>query len=156
ALAPYPLEQRAVLDDLDLGTAEFAVMAALDLAAQLVRHRLLAVADAEHRNAGLVDFLGRERRVLVEHGGGAARENDALGPHREARLLGLLERHDLRIDALLAHAPRDELRHLRAEIDDENLVVHGCGLLGRGSGGVKRAGGRQSRPDSLPPRAGEG
>ena len=29
-----------------------------------------------------------------------------------------------RIDALLAHAPRDQLRHLRAEIDDEDFVVH--------------------------------
>ena len=35
----------------------------------------------------------------------------------------LLERHDLAIDALLAHAPRDQLGHLRAEIDDEDLVV---------------------------------
>src|SRR5262249_16855673 len=28
------------------------------------------------------------------------------------------------IDAVLAHAPRDELRHLGAEIDDEDFVVH--------------------------------
>ena len=40
-------------------------------------------------------------------------------------LLGRLERHDLGIDALLAHAPRDQLRHLAAEIDDEDLVVLG-------------------------------
>ena len=39
--------------DLDLGAAELAVMPALDLAAELLRHRLLAVADAEHRHAGL-------------------------------------------------------------------------------------------------------
>ena len=36
---------------------------------------------------------------------------------------GLLERHDLGIDALLAHAARDQLRHLTAEIDDQNLVM---------------------------------
>ncbi len=41
---------------------------------------------------------------------------------RECRFR-LLKRHDLAIDPLLAHAPRDQLRHLRAEIDDENLVV---------------------------------
>src|SRR5262249_55436194 len=156
ALAPHALEQRAILDDLDLGAAELAVMTALDLAAQLLRHRLLAVADAEHRNAGLVDLLGRERRVLVEHGGGPAREDDALRPHREERLLGLLERHDLRVDALLAHAPRDELRHLRAEIDDENLVVHGCGFVGRGSRGVKRRGWQAISAGFPPPPAGEG
>ena len=53
ALAPHALEQRRVLGDQNLGAAEFAVMAGLDLAAELRRHRLLAVADAEHRNAGL-------------------------------------------------------------------------------------------------------
>ena len=36
---------------------------------------------------------------------------------------GLLEGHDFRIDALLAHAARDQLRHLTAEIDDQNLVM---------------------------------
>ena len=39
------------------------------------------------------------------------------------RLGGLLERHDLGIDPILAHAPGDELGHLGAEIDDEDLVV---------------------------------
>jgi hypothetical protein len=34
-----------------------------------------------------------------------------------------VEGHNLRIDALLAHAPRDELRHLRAEIDDKDFFV---------------------------------
>ena len=45
------------------------------------------------------------------------------GLHSRERRFGLLERHDLAIDALLAHAPRDQLRHLRAEIDDQNFVV---------------------------------
>ena len=46
------------------------------------------------------------------------------------RLRRLVERHDLRIDAGLAHAPRDELRHLAAEIDDEDGGVGGRGGLG--------------------------
>ncbi len=108
---------------LDLGAAEFAMMAGLDLAAELRRHGLLAVADAEHRHAGLVDRQRRQRRVLVEHRSGAAGQNHAFRPHRAERAFGFLERHDLAIDLLLAHAPGDELRHLRAEIDDENLVV---------------------------------
>ena len=40
---------------------------------------------------------------------------------------GLLIGHDLGIDALLAHPPRDQLGHLRAEIDDQDLVVHAAG-----------------------------
>ena len=35
----------------------------------------------------------------------------------------LLKRRDLAIDPLLAHPPGDQLGDLRAEIDDENLVV---------------------------------
>ena len=40
------------------------------------------------------------------------------------RGLRLVERHDLGVDAGLAHAPRDELRHLAAEVDDEDGVGH--------------------------------
>ena len=48
---------------MQFGTAEFAVMAGLDLAAELLRHRLLAVADAEHRHAGVIDRRRRQRRI---------------------------------------------------------------------------------------------
>ena len=127
ALADLPdaFGERRRLRHLDLGAAEFAVMAGLDLAAELLRHGLLAVADAEHRHAGLVDRHRRERRVLVEHGGRPAGEDHPFRLHLAQRGFRLLERHDLAIDPLLAHAPRDELGHLRAEIDDENLVVGG-------------------------------
>ena len=98
-------------------------MAGLDLAAELMRHGLLAVADAEHRQAGLVDRHRGERRVLVEHRGRSAGEDDRLRLHLAQRGFSLLERRDLAIDPLLAHPPGDELGDLRAEIDDENLVV---------------------------------
>ena len=58
--------------DLDLGAAELAVVTALDLAAELLRHRLLAVADAEQRHARLIDRGRGERRILVVHRGRAA------------------------------------------------------------------------------------
>ena len=64
ALAPHPFEQRRILGHRHLGAAELAVVAALDRAAELLRHRLLAVADAEHRHARLVDAGRRQRRVL--------------------------------------------------------------------------------------------
>ena len=44
---------------------------------------------------------------------GLAREH--LGERHRAR-------HDLGVDVRLAHAPRDQLRVLRAEVDDENEV----------------------------------
>ena len=51
------------------------------------------------------------------------REN---GPKRCFRFV---ERHNLGINARLAHAPGDELGHLAAEIDDEDSVLrrHGAG-----------------------------
>ena len=69
ALADLPdaVGQRGGFGHLDLGAAEFAMMAGFDLAAELVRHGLLAVADAEHRHAGLIDRHRRQRRILVEN-----------------------------------------------------------------------------------------
>ncbi|MGY4418077.1 hypothetical protein ACVWY2_000502 [Bradyrhizobium sp. JR6.1] len=46
-----PSEQLAVGLHLDIGAAEFAVMPAFDLAAELSGQGHLAVADAEHGNA---------------------------------------------------------------------------------------------------------
>ena len=64
----------------------------------------------------------RGEPVLV-HRFRPAGEDHAARLHGVEGFGGLLERHDLAIDPLLAHAPRDQLGHLRAEIDDENLVV---------------------------------
>ncbi len=125
ALTPHPLEQRGLLGDQELGAAELAVVAGLHRAAELRRHRLLAVADAQDRHPGIVDGGGCQRRVLVEHRGRAAGEDHSLRPQRGKGRFRLLKGHDLAIDLLLAHPPRDQLGHLRAEIDDENLVVLG-------------------------------
>src|SRR5262249_29315120 len=101
------------------------MMVTLDLAAKLLRHRLLAITDAEQRHASVVHHLRRERRVLVENGGGAPGKDHRLRLHFAEGFFGLLERHDLAIDLLLPDPARDELGNLGAEIDDQNLVVHG-------------------------------
>jgi hypothetical protein len=48
-----------------------------------------------------------------------------------------LERNDFAVNARFAHAPRDELRHLAAKIDDENGVWMCC--LGHGEPLMKSA-----------------
>ena len=80
ALADLPdaVEERALLLDLDVGAAELGGMSALDLAAELHRRRLLAVADREDRQALLEHRLRRARRALRGHRGRAAREDDGL------------------------------------------------------------------------------
>src|SRR3981081_2441863 len=98
AFFPHAFEQRAFFGDLDLGAAELAVVAALDLAAELVCHRLLAVADAEHRDPRLVDRHGSEWRAGFMYRRGPAGEDDGLGLDRPEGFFRPLERHDLAID----------------------------------------------------------
>ena len=62
ALGPQPVEQQAVVENVDKGAAEFLMLAQRHAAAQLVAHRLHAVADAEHRHAELEHDRGRARR----------------------------------------------------------------------------------------------
>src|SRR5690606_21636194 len=72
------VEQTAGRDDLDFGITELAVVATLDLATELHRHRLHAVADAEDRHAGIEDLLRRPRRTFFRRRLRATREDDAL------------------------------------------------------------------------------
>ena len=133
--APGGVEQLARRFHLDIGAAEFAVMAALDLAAELGGHGHLAVADAEHGNAGIEDRLRRARRTFFMHRFRPAGEDHGFRLHLAEGCFRLLERHDFGIDALLADAAGDQLRHLAAEIDNQNLVMR------RGHGGRRLAGG---------------
>ena len=70
------------------------------------------------------------RRAGVRHAARPARQNDAR-PDSCARscLERRVERHDLGVDRQLTQTPRDQLRVLRAEIQNENgLMGHGQGI----------------------------
>ena len=122
ARRPDAFEQRARRRDRKEGAAELAVVAALDLAAELLGHRLLAVADAEHRHARRENGIGCPRRTVLGDGRRSAGHNHGFRLELGERLGGVLEGMDFRIDAGFAHASRDELRHLASKIDDENGV----------------------------------
>ena len=70
-------------------------------AAQLAAHRLLAVADAQHRHAQLEDPLGGRWAGRLVHAGRPARQDDRLGGQGAPAPLGLVEGMDLAIDARL-------------------------------------------------------
>ena len=153
-LAPFPKPAIKQVETrrrgADMGTTEFGgALAALDLSAQHLHHHLLAIADAQHRHAQREEARRRPRRAFLGHRGRAAREDDRPGGQRaEARLRDLLAGVDFAIDVQFAQAARDELRHLRAEVDDEEKVVaHHAGGLNpcpppaQGARGGWRAGG---------------
>ena len=47
----------------------------------------------------------------------------AFGLRASISATGVRARHDLGVDVRLADAPRDQLRVLRAEVDDEDQIV---------------------------------
>ena len=101
---------------------------------QAERHELGAVADAEHRDAAAPDGTVRVGSSDVIHRVGAAREDD--GAHTAPLQLRhrRVEGQQLGIDMELAHAPRDELCELAAEVEDGDGLGR---LVDRGGGTVR-------------------
>src|SRR4029078_5364245 len=97
-------------------------------AAELVRHRLLAVTNAQYRYSGVVNGLRRKRRVLVENRSGGAGQDYCLRLLFAEGSLGFLIGNDFGIDLFLPHPARNELGHLGTELDDQNLVVYARSL----------------------------
>ena len=112
--------------DLDFGVAILALSGGTHFAAERVHHELQSVADAEHGDAKIEDSLVGQRRVFVVHRRRPARKND---PHRRvaANLFQAgVERQNDREDFLFADAARDQLRILRAKVEDnDGLGFHG-------------------------------
>lgn len=120
---PHAVEKRALLLDLDKGSAELAVIGALGLAAHLHAERHLAIADPEDRVACLEDHLRCARAADIARRSRPARQDDRLGLDTPERFFAELEGHDFRINARFADAPGDQLRELAAEIKDEDGVA---------------------------------
>ena len=104
-----------------LHLAVFAGLCLAALAAQQVHHQLLAIADAQHGDAHLEQCLVHHGGVGLEHGGGAAGEDQRV--RREgadvlhAQAIGL----DLAVYAALADAPRHQQVILPAEVQNQDL-----------------------------------
>ena len=104
--------------------------------AEHVGHQLHAVADAEHGRAEVEQRRVALRRALVRDALRPAGEDD---PHRISgaqRLERRVERHDLGVDRQLAQPARDELRVLRAEVQDENGLMRHLGRPRRQGSGL--------------------
>ena len=135
AFGPDAVEQRAIIDDLDGSAAEFAVAGRPYLATRLFAQHLFAIADAEDRHVGGEDVVGNARRAGFGDRRRATRQDHRLRAEAIKGFATFGEGDDFGIDPGLADAARDQLRHLAAEIEDEDGAVgvrHRRGLITRG------------------------
>ena len=120
-----------------VGLAVLRDVVRLDVAAEVARHQLHAVTDAERRDAELEHVGVHLRRPLGVDRGRAAGEDQ-----RERIARAHLGRRDavadeLRVDAGLAHAARDQLAVLAAEVEHEHRPLLGR-RVGTGKGMTRR------------------
>ena len=114
---------------------ELALVARLDAPAERVRDGLEAVADAEHRHRGarlgVPEAQQRRvhlRRAVVVHRARPAREDEPDRPLGCDLSHGRRAGVDLAVDAGLADAPRDELRRLAPEVQDDDCLMGHWGV----------------------------
>ena len=128
-------QEARIRGQVDGRMAELAPVRAADGTAELRRHGLHSVADAEHRHAQVEDGVGNPRRPPFGHRFRPAGEDHASRRKDPYRFGAQVERMDLAVDALFPDAAGDELGVLRAEVDEQNALVDA-----RVRHGISRAG----------------
>src|SRR5439155_171812 len=124
-LRPQPVEQQAIVEDVDERAPELLMLAERYSAAQFVAHRLHAIADAEHRHTESEDKLRGARGRGLAQRGRAARQDD--GSRREVAELvfGHCVRVDLAINPALAHPARGTAQDLLLADDEFGEILRG-------------------------------
>ena len=98
-------------------------MPAFDATAQLVHHDLLTITNAKDGNTHVKRGLGRAGASLTGDTIGTTGKDDRLGRELGQKCIcDVLIWVDFAIDVQLAQAPRDQLRDLAAEVDDEKFL----------------------------------
>ena len=115
----------------ELGLAELRDAGSLDAPAELLGHQLHPVADAERRDRRARRCAGRPsarpRRRPMPGPPDRTSASGSRAPAPRARSV----RHELGVDAALAHAPRDQLRVLAAAVQNEHRPLLGGRLRRR-------------------------
>ena len=113
-------EQAVIVGDRDVRRPVLAPVGRQHVPAQLPGHQVRAVADPEDRDpAGPHRRVGPGRVVVVDRVR-AAREDDRAGAPPLQLLVGRVVREELRVDVELAHAARDQLGELAAEVEHDD------------------------------------
>ena len=116
------VEERISLLHFQFGPPVLARTGALDAAAVVMREVLRAVADAQQGKTPLDAAQVHLRCVRRRDGAGASGEDHALD--RIVEFGDLVERMDFAVNAEFAEAASDELRHLGAEVKNNDLFNH--------------------------------
>ena len=98
-----------------------------------------AIANAKNRNASLKNLLWRARGRRISNRTRSSRENDSLWSYESERLFSILERGNFTIDARFTHPTRDQLRDLRAKIDNQDLIMSVGNIMVEGFCGFAHA-----------------
>ena len=106
----------------DLGVAELTMRGRRHAPAELGSHRLHAIADAEHRHTELEYRIRRARGRRIRDRLRTAGQDDSAGTEGTHGSVAGIPGEDFAIDADLANAPRDQLRVLSAEVEDQDAV----------------------------------
>jgi hypothetical protein len=106
----------------DLRGTEFSARRGLDATAQLRRHGLHAITDPEHGHAHLEYHRGCRGATRVVHRLGSAGQDHRRGCETRDLCRVDVAAVDFRVNADFAHAARDQLCVLRAEIQDQNAI----------------------------------
>src|SRR5579859_5305683 len=124
-LAPIHLgEQKGIVGDFNLREAVFTLITFFDAPTQLVGHQLHAIADSQNRNPQIPNGRVAVRCPLAVHAGGTATKNHTTGLERGELRGGRIESQNLREHLALANSPRNHLRILRTEIENDDLFAH--------------------------------
>src|SRR5262249_29648823 len=122
--APADRQQGVHPHESNVGRTELLVRGAVDLATEGEVQDVHAVADPEHRRrAGsqeLQNLRGRHRGVVGIDAGRTTRQDDALRLEPADGVEPDVERMDLAVHVQLADPTGDQLRVLRAEVEDQD------------------------------------
>jgi hypothetical protein len=116
-------EQFVRLADLAVRPAIFPPRRALHLAAERLAGEVQTVTNAQHGHSQAKDLAITLRRPRLVHAGRTTGENNSLGSQLTDAFGREIVPDDLAIDVLLPHAPGDQLRILRAEVEHQHFFV---------------------------------
>ena len=130
------VEQGALRLALELGRTVLAHLGVENLAAEGNGRDLVAIAEAEHRHAELVDAGIDARRLGIVDGGGTTREDEGRRLHGRELVSGDIARDNLRVNIEVTHTACDQLPVLGAEVENSDELLRLS--LGHSSSGLLR------------------